>query len=200
MSPENLCSADSGLAEVSAGRDEWGLSTALSNWSAYPPVLQNMSAEMLPVRTPRYWGWPVWLPRKRAKTERALGMYPVADEAHLISENIYIQSLLDAFLMRIPKMGRLFCSRCCVPLGMSLKANSPLAWPPWSEESPNSSYLCGEGEVHKREEGRGRKSGSRCRKGRLFNSKREFSNLVKKAEWFTLATWLLLPRSVSAMV
>lgn len=43
------------------------------------------------------------LPRKRAKTEGALGMYPVADEVHLISENIYIQSFPDAFLIRIPR-------------------------------------------------------------------------------------------------
>lgn len=44
MSLESLCSADCGLAEVSAGRDEWGFSTALSSQSAYLPVLQNLSA------------------------------------------------------------------------------------------------------------------------------------------------------------
>lgn len=76
------------------------------------------------------------LPRKRAKTEGALEMYPVADEVHLISENIYIQGFPNAFLIRIPKIGKLLCLRYCAPLGMSLKANSPLAWPPCSEGHP----------------------------------------------------------------
>lgn len=92
----------------------------------------------------------------------------MADEVCLISENIYIQSLPAAFLMGNPKVGY------CALLGMSLKANSPLAWPPCTEELPSSSYLCGEGEIHKHKDGRGRKLGCGCRKERLFNSKREF--------------------------
>lgn len=65
-----------------------------------------------------------WLPRKRAKTERALGMCPVVDQVYLISESrgyFWSPPDLHVFLVikagvGIPRIGNLPCMRCFAPL------------------------------------------------------------------------------------
>lgn len=65
-----------------------------------------------------------WLPRKRAKTERALGMCPVVDQVYLISESrryFWSPPDLHTFLLikagvGIPRIGNLPCMRCFAPL------------------------------------------------------------------------------------
>lgn len=86
------------------------------------------------------------------------------------------------------QIGKLLCSRCPPRNVFEGKFSSGLASLLWG--SPSSFYLCGEGEVYMHKKGRGKKSGSGCRKGWLFNSKREFRQLAKKGGWLTSATWL----------